>query len=199
MKILLTGFGPFKGFDTNPSALLVEALEMDDVIIRKEIFDVNRLDIESRYPSILDEFQPDFILNIGLNASSGGLNLETFAINSLKDNASFSTIKKEWGYQSQVDTSYLAEVLCNEGIPALRSDYAGSYYCNFIYFFSLEWSKNNGGDALFLHIPFTQDLASQIAFEKKIVYPSLPKEMILLGIKQILLHIRNYKNGNSIS
>jgi pyrrolidone-carboxylate peptidase len=197
MKVLVTGFGPFKDFDINPSALLVEGLEMDRVIIRKEIFDVSRADIEGRYSTILNEFQPDFILNIGLNASSGGLNLETFAINSLKDKAAFSTIKKEWGYQSKIDTSELADILCKDGIPAIRSDYAGSYYCNFIYFLSLEWCKNNGGAALFLHIPFTKDLASEISLRKKVIYPSLPKETMLKGIKKIITHLD--KNKTTVS
>jgi pyroglutamyl-peptidase len=189
MKVLVTGFGPFKDFDINPSALLVEKLEMDDIIIRKEVFDVNRVDIEERYPNILDKFQPDFILNIGLSASSGGLNLETFAINSLKDKAIFSTITQEWGYQSKLDTSELADMLCKDGIPAIRSDYAGSYYCNFIYFLSLEWCDHNKGDALFLHIPFTNDLASEISLNKKVIYPSLPTETMLKGIKKIITHL----------
>jgi pyroglutamyl-peptidase len=189
MKVLVTGFGPFKDFDINPSALLVEKLEMDDIIIRKEVFDVNRVDIEERYPNILDKFQPDFILNIGLSASSGGLNLETFAINSLKDKAIFSTITQEWGYRSKLDTSELADMLCKDGIPAIRSDYAGSYYCNFIYFLSLEWCDHNKGDALFLHIPFTNDLASEISLNKKVIYPSLPTETMLKGIKKIITHL----------
>lgn len=191
MKVLVTGFGPFGDFDINPSALLVEALEMDGIEIRKEIFDVNRLDIEIRYPRILNEFQPDFILNIGLSANSGGLNLETFAINSLKDKAAFSAIKTAWGYQSKLDTSLLADMLCENGIPAIRSDYAGSYYCNFIYFLSLEWAENNGSDALFLHIPFTQKLASEISISKKILFPSLPKKTMLKGIEKIILHLDN--------
>lgn len=189
MKVLVTGFGPFKDFDTNPSALVLKELEMDNIVIRKEIFDVNRLDIEERYSGILDEFQPDLILNIGLDASLGGLQLETFAVNSLKDKAVFSTINNTWGYQSKIDTSLLAEMLCQENIPSIRSDYAGSYYCNFIYFLSLEWCEHNGGSALFLHIPFTNNLASEISLRKKTIYPSLPKETILRGINLIIKYI----------
>lgn len=190
MKILVTGFGPFKGFDINPSTLVVEDLiYRRDIILRKEIFAVNQKDIQDRYPLILDEFQPDFILNIGLNASSGGLNLETFAINSLKDQQSFATISHQSAYQSKIDTLLLADMLCKEGIPATRSDYAGSYYCNFIYYLSLRWCRLNKGNALFLHIPFTRQLASEISIEKRIIYPSLDKEVMLKGIQKIITFI----------
>lgn len=190
MKILLTGFGPFKGFDINPSAFLVEGFEMDNIIIRKEIFSVNREDIENRYSTILNEFQPDFILNIGLSANTGGLTLETFAINSLKDQRQFSAVGNELGYQTQINTSLLADSLCKKGIPSHRSDYAGSYYCNFIYFLSLEWCKRNNGNALFLHIPFTRKLACEISLEKRIMYPSLPVNLMQEGLHEIINFVR---------
>lgn len=186
MKVLITGFGPFQGFDKNPSSILVDSFSKENIILRKEIFSVNRKDIENRYPMILKEFQPDFILNIGLNASSGGFNLETFAINSLKDNAAFSSIQSTIGFQTNIDTSALAEHLSLLGIPSVRSDYAGSYYCNFIYYLSLEWSRKNNSKALFLHIPFTTELASEWSMNKKTIHPSLPTALMLNGIGEII-------------
>ena len=141
MKVLVTGFGPFKDFDKNPSSILVNDFLKNDIIIKKEIFDVNRNDIETRYPAILESFQPDFILNIGLNANSGGFNLETFAINSLKDNSTTSKIKSEIAFQTDINTIALSDHLSLLGLPSASSDYAGSYYCNFIYYLSLEWCK----------------------------------------------------------
>lgn len=196
MKVLVTGFGPFQGHEENPSTILVNELILDDVILRKEIFDVNREDIEERYPLILNDFQPDFILNIGLNASSGGFNLETFAINSLKDKSQFSLIRQEIGYQSSIDTNALASHLNDYGIPSIRSDYAGSYYCNFIYYLSLEWCSLNKGNALFLHIPFTIELSSLISKKSKIIHPSLPKELMLEGVREI---IQFHKNNSTLA
>lgn len=191
MKVLITGFGPFKGFDKNPSSILVNDFLKNDVVIRKEIFDVNREDIETRYPAILEDFQPDFILNIGLNANSGGFNLETFAINSLKDNLTSSNIKSEIGFQTEINTTLLSDHLSLLGIPTVRSDYAGSYYCNFIYYLSLEWCKKNSSKALFLHIPFTTELAGEISLNKKVIYPSLPKQLMLNGIDEIINFIND--------
>jgi len=188
MKVLVTGFGPFQGHEENPSSILVDELIVDEIVLRKEIFSVNREDIELRYSTILNDFNPDFILNIGLNASSGGFNLETFAINSLKDNSQFSTINDNFGFQTSIDTISLSTFLSNKGIPSIRSDYAGSYYCNYIYYMSLEWCEHNKGTALFLHIPFTTELSSKISLGKKIIYPSLPKALMLKGIKEIILY-----------
>lgn len=190
MKVLITGFGPFKDFDSNPSAVLVEKFKMDGLIIRKEIFDVNQEAIEQKYPSVLDEFQPDFILNIGLSAKANGLNLETFAINSLKNELKFSKIGEQFGYKTKIDTSQLTDYLCKKGIPSCRSDYAGSYFCNFIYFLSLEWCQQNGGDALFLHIPFTSKLACEISLEKRILFSSLPEKVMSDGINEIIEYVK---------
>lgn len=193
MKVLITGFGLFKGFDSNPSAILVEGFERDDVMVRKEIFEVNREAIEGRYPAVLSEFQPDFILNIGLSASANGLNLETFAINSLKDELKFTEVGTQFGYKTQIDTTRLADYLCGKGIPSCRSDYAGSYFCNFIYYLSLEWCKRNGGNAIFLHIPFTSELACTISMEKRIMHPSLPQQTIDQGIHEIIEYVRKHQ------
>jgi len=187
MKVLITGFGPFRGFDTNPSQLVVEQFKIDSNIeLRTAIIDVNRAYVENEYPKILEDFQPDFILNIGLNAKAGGLELETFAINSLKGDQKFQNIDEGLAYQTKVDTKALSDHLCELNIPSARSDYAGSYYCNFIFYLSLKWCKKNGGDAIFLHMPLTQNLASQIRLEKNILYPSLPEETITEGIRVII-------------
>jgi pyroglutamyl-peptidase len=187
MKVLLTGFGPFKDFDTNPSGEVVRAFDMEGVVFRKEILDVNKEAILGRYPVLLDEFQPEVIINVGLNAASGTLNLETFALNSLKDDqAAFSTLEGPWGYRTSLDTQALADRLCDAGIPAVRSDHAGNYYCNFIYYLSLEWGFRNGGQALFLHMPFTTHLAAKAAKEKKRAFPSLPLATVHDGLRLIL-------------
>ncbi len=190
MKVLLTGFGPFKDFSINPSQIIVEKFEMEEVILKKKIFEVDKEAIEASYISLLDGFQPDFIINIGLNAGSGALNLETFAINSLKDKEQFSDISHPPGFRTFVDTDAISEHLCRQGIPAIRSDYAGSYYCNFIYYLSLQWCEKNQGSSLFLHIPFTTKLASDYCKEKKKAVPSLDDEIIISGIKEIIYHIK---------
>ncbi len=186
MKILLTGFGQFGDFDTNPSTLVVEAFEMPGIQIRKAFFEVNQPAIDSRYNNILDSFQPDLILNIGLNAASGAINIETFAINSLKDSNHFMDNDKEIAFKTRLDTNSISQVVCDKGIPCIRSNYAGSYYCNYIFYQSLSWCSNNGGNALFIHIPFNSRLAAEICKEKKIAYPSLPLSMLIEALTLII-------------
>lgn len=186
MKTLVTGFGPFKGFDINPSQIIVEQLN-DREDIKTVIFDVNQNAISSTYPPILEEYQPDLILNIGLQASTGVLNLETFAINSLKDQEEFQTIQEMSGFKTSINTNRLAQELCDIGIPAIRSDHAGNYYCNYIYYLSLQWCQGGKGNALFLHIPFTTKLASIYCKAKKTSFSSLNEKIILKGIDYIIL------------
>ncbi len=188
MRVLLTGFGPFSGFPTNPSQVIVDDFQMEEVVLEKKIFDVNRTAIEQGYLPLLDKFQPDFILNMGLNASSSVLNLETFAINSLKDGGFNDDWGKEAGLKTSIDTIALAGELCSNNIPALRSDHAGNYYCNFIFYHSLYWCKQNKrkGNALFLHIPFTTELASRYCHEMKKDFPSIEKHKIEQAVELII-------------
>ncbi len=187
MKVLITGFGPFLKFPINSSQKVVETLSKSYLEVRCKIFDVNRFSIEEPYKLLLKEYQPDFILNIGMNASSGALNLETFAINSLKDEEqAFSDIESQIGYRTKLNTEQLAIELCDKGIPAIRSNHAGSFYCNFIYYHSLDWCNKNGGNALFLHIPLTTKIGAEYCKTKKIDYPTLAEEKIIEAIEHII-------------
>ena len=145
------------------------------------------------YPKLLNNFQPDFILNTGLSASSGVLRLEKFAINSGHDHA--ASRGKHFGISShspdglstRLNLNELAAVLNAQGIPALRSDYAGSYLCNFVYYHSLFWCSNNRGKALFVHMPFTTEIAANLCLKTHRAYASLPQQLIEKALNEIIM------------
>ncbi len=187
MKILLTGFGAFQNFNQNPTIDLVEGFDLKNHEVKTRIFQVNRPAIEQEYLLLLEDFRPEIIINTGLHAGTGVLNLETFAINSLKENLSFSDVGgKLEGLRTSLDTDSIAKELCLAGIPALRSDYAGSYYCNFIYYKSLEWARGNNAKALFLHIPHSLRTASELVLKEGKQYASMPTEWVRTGLILIL-------------
>ncbi len=187
-KILITGFGAFKEFDINPSAILVEHFQYANAEIHKAIFQVNKEYIDKEYPKLLNELQPDGILNIGLHASTGGFQLETFALNSLKDKGVFfQNQDNNIAFKTSLDTYLLAQKLSDSGVPTLRSDHAGNYYCNYIYYLSLQYIYNkNKENALFLHIPYDRMTAAKIALQQQKIYPSLELDLMLFGLERIV-------------
>lgn len=185
---MLTGFGSFLNFDTNPTTLLLEGFPdlPNGIALHKAILEVDADYLQQEYPRLLQKTQPDLIINTGLNAAAHTLQLETFAINSLKDKEAFSTVGRPAAFQTSIDTHALAQFLCAQGIPTQRSDYAGSYYCNYVYYLSLQW----GVPSLFVHIPFFTEMMSKMILEKHKTYPSLPHKLVEKGLVTIIEVLR---------
>ena len=77
--VLLTGFEPFAGFDRNPGALIVEALDGRRIAgarIVGRVLPVDLRRIDAAIADVLARVQPDAVVALGLAASepvsSGG-------------------------------------------------------------------------------------------------------------------------------
>ncbi len=193
MKTLLTGFGPFLSHETNPTELIVrDIIAPEKVELFRKILPVNFQKIEPSYTKLLDTIQPDLILNTGLNASKGGIQLEYVALNIGADHAPkhhfFEAVpQNEPALVTQLPIDEWASQLCTRGIPTVRSNHAGTYLCNYLYYLSLNWCKQQGsGNALFVHVPYTTELASQICLNSRQVLPSLPQAMIEQALTEIM-------------
>lgn len=207
-KILLTGFKLFGKFQVNPSEIIVNNFVPNDhVQLKTMILEVDFAKALVPYTEMLSEFRPDFIINLGLSATSGVILLEHMAINKgfdhIHDRKHF-TIQTDaaapLALANQLDLTILSEQLCEKQIPVLRSNHAGSYLCNFIFYHSLQWSQQNGGDAIFVHIPFTTALASRICLGEHKAYPSLPQTKIEEAIHHIIdFYISNQQNDPIIA
>ncbi len=197
-KVLLTGFGPFADFEINPTAIIVEqllTLNIENVTIKTLILEVDFDKALPDYESLLNEFKPDLILNLGLSATTNAIKLEHVALNIGYDNYTENTENKTFfalnthaqnALITSIDTSKLATQICEKGVPCKRSNHAGTYLCNYIYFHSLQWTLLQNAKALFIHIPFTTELVSQFCLEKKQAYPSIPQALIVKAIQEII-------------
>lgn len=191
-KVLLTGFKLFDKFEVNPSEIIVQSfVSTSTVALETMVLDVDFEKVSIPYHERLEQFQPDFILNMGLSATKGVVQLERNALNCgfdhIHDKEHFVIEKEgEQALYTRLDVDTLGEKLCEKGVPTLSSNYAGAYLCNYIYYYSLKWCQQHGGDALFMHIPFTSEIASRICLQEKKAYPSLSQSVIETAINEVI-------------
>ncbi len=195
MSVLITGFQPFLHYTINPTEQIVKLLDLIEFSVHKAILPTDFKLAGSVYDELLTQHQPKIILNLGLNAKAVGLELETIAINVAKDflKAPEPIIgATEMAIKTSINTYSLSEDLRTEGIPARASNHAGDYLCNYIFYKSLQYTQAVGGQALFIHMPYTSDLAASIYSKEQNAFPSLSRELVLKGIELIVKQL--FKN-----
>lgn len=168
MKILVTGFDPFGGEKINPALEAVKGLA--DTIKGAEI---KKLEIPTVFnksaevvQKAIEEFQPDYVLNIGQAGGRYAISPERVAINvddaRIADNEGNQPIDvpiKEDGdaaYFTQLPVKAMVTAIKNAGIPGAVSNTAGTFVCNHImyqvqYMIHTNFPKIKGG---FIHVPY---------------------------------------------
>lgn len=166
LKILITGFGPFPGFDENPSETLVRNLNprVPGTEIVKEIVPTEWERSRILFDTATKIHAPNLLIHFGVGLNEGHLKLERCAKNFAADrpdasgscpSANFIDPNGPSTYQTNLPLIEIADELTNELFPAQISDDAGDYLCNYLYYLSLNYveRKANERTALFIHIP----------------------------------------------
>jgi pyroglutamyl-peptidase len=181
MKILITAFGPFEGFEVNPSQLLIE-----DLIKRKLN---SKLNIDFTYQSLpvsftyvenyIENLSKDFdlIIHIGVATNEKEIRLELCGQN-LKSGTDIDnkTFHKEYIYPEEktIYTSFpvniINDIIENNKDTVKISKDAGEYLCNFIYYKSL-YKFNDTIPVIFIHLAdiFNQPDAPELTKQTNLV------------------------------
>ena len=197
-KVLISGFKPFGGATLNPSELLVNVLERDQ-IPGVELFTVI-LPVEfDRSAEILLEkvkqIQPDLVIAFGQAEGRTAINPEKFAINlddaRIPDNSGDErkdVVIDKNGSDSYVTTlpiEMMVDAMKRAGYPADISLSAGAFVCNHIFY---KLQKTLGGSNIrsgFVHLPlvteqssefpgkFTMDLKNMVSATKAAILSAL--------------------------
>lgn len=168
MKILITGFDPFGGESLNPAWEAVK--KIPDTINGAEIKKVMIPTVFHKSAEVtekaINEFQPDYVLNIGQAGGRFELTPERVAINvddaRIPDNETNQPIDvaiKEDGaaaYFTQLPVKAMVTEIKNAGVPASVSNSAGTFVCNHImyqvqYMIDKKYPNIKAG---FIHVPF---------------------------------------------
>ena len=166
MRILITGFEPFGGSDTNITQEIISQLPAQ--VGNKEILTTCLPVSFQRAPIILQEliaqYQPDLILLLGQCPASESIRLERIAMNMMDaknpDNDGYTPseetiyLKAPLAYHSPINIKTIVHHLQEKELPAVVSNSAGLYVCNRVYYEALHLQQN----ALFVHIPKNFDI-----------------------------------------
>lgn len=168
MKILVTGFDPFGGETINPAWEAVKSLpdSINGTDIKKVEIPTVFGKAEEVTKKVINEFNPDYVLNVGQAGGRFSLSPERVAINiddaRIPDNEGNQPIDKaiqengEAAYFTQLPIKAMVESIKKSDIPAVVSNSAGTFVCNHImyqvqYMIDKERPSVKGG---FIHVPF---------------------------------------------
>ena len=159
---LLTGFGAFPGVETNPTAGIVARIAARAAAnLHAAVLPVSW----RRGPSALqqalaqatDEIgRPALLLHLGVAAGADRLRLESTAAAlarpSVDVDGELAAAAPPSG-DAEFDVPSVVAALQAIGLPATVSDDAGGYLCNAIFGLGLQWAREHGAIAAFLHVP----------------------------------------------
>lgn len=193
--ILLTGFEPFGGEQSNPSWLAAQQLDgyqLDDEvrIVSRQlscVFEKSQQELKTA----IDELKPVLVLALGQAGGRTELCFEKVAINfidaRIADNAGIQPVGEPvvaegpTAYFTTLPIKAMVNHLKQQGIPAAVSYTAGTYVCNTVFYALMHQLRHNPKvRAGFLHIPY----APEQAIGKAVA--SMPVDMVVNALKLCL-------------
>ncbi|XP_076354441.1 pyroglutamyl-peptidase 1 isoform X2 [Tachypleus tridentatus] len=161
--VVVTGFGPFRCYDVNPSWHAVKELgrigiEGVNLIVRE--IPVAYSDVQEIVPQLWQQYQPKLMIHCGVYKTRDTVQLERKGRNGyyteldIKGHTPLNNCCKEDGpevLESCIDmTSVKNDLVIKNGYFAVEiSEDTGRYLCDFIYYTSLSINSN----VAFIHVP----------------------------------------------
>ncbi|MFC4439310.1 MULTISPECIES: pyroglutamyl-peptidase I [Natrialbaceae] len=174
--ILLTGYGPFGEFETNPSSRLATRLDGAGIggagVVGVElpvVFDR----AAPRLEAAVDEHDPDVVCALGLAGGRPALSLERVGINlrdtkGVPDNEDREVVDERVAENGP--DAYFATLPCREmkaamrdaGVPTRLSTAAGTHCCNNLLYAARHLVETTDAEFRvgFIHIPFSHEQAA---------------------------------------
>jgi len=207
MKILVTGFDPFGGEETNPAIESVKRI--DENIEGAEIIKLEIPTVFHKASDVVEakikEVKPDVILSVGQAGGRYGITVERVAINEddarIEDNEGNQPIDvkiREDGapaYFASLPIKAMVEEIKKENIPASVSNSAGTFVCNHIMYQDLYLAEKYGDiKAGFIHVPF---LTEQVVDKPNTASMSL--DDIVRGLNAAIRAIVKYDDKKDLN
>ncbi len=169
MRVLVTGFEPFLQLGWNPSQEMVEVLRGrewgEGVVVRGEVLKVEYERAAARVVELMEEFEPDVVLSVGVAAKTEEIRLERVAIN-INDSIHLDNagevrrgrrivVEGPEAYFSTLPVDELRELLVVGESGVVVSNHAGAYVCNHVFYTALHHAGRMGRKPVcgFLHVP----------------------------------------------
>lgn len=173
MKVVVTGFEPFRKEKVNPSWEVCKRLaerERDNVTVTVEKLPVVYDEARRKAVELLS-IHPDVVLHLGEAGGRTHISVERVAINcdeaDIKDNKGTKRdgerieTRGEDGLFATIPIKEIVKALKKARIPAVISDSAGTFLCNHVFYGTLEHVRREGlpTRAGFIHLPYLPEQA----------------------------------------
>mgnify|MGYP001481301903 CR=1 FL=1 len=172
MKLLLTGFEPFLGFEINPTEAVVKNLDGKQIGKFTIIGKILPVDFKKGPEQLLkhmEEINPDAVISLGLAAGRTHITPERIAINCQDGEPDNNGVQLTDhpidpngpdGYFSKLPIRKIVNQLNEAGLPAEISNTAGTYLCNNVMYSMIHDLVKREKDipAGFIHIPASHEL-----------------------------------------
>lgn len=190
--ILLTGFAPFAGEDSNPSWEAVAALDGEQILGHRVVARCLPVEFGVSLQALrdaLDETAPALVICVGQAGGRAQIGLERVAINvddaRIADNAGAQPIDEAViaggpaAYFSGLPIKATLAALREAGIPAEVSQTAGTFVCNHVFYGLMHALRNvHGVRGGFIHIPYAPAQAARHPGA-----PSLPPAVVSQALR----------------
>jgi len=200
-KFLITGFEPFAGFTLNPTELIVDWIKsekLEDCQINTAVLPVNTKTVWYKLKTIIEEFCPHVVINLGLSPKRSRISLEKIAINLLdfdmedNDGNLIQDIRinenSPDAYFSNLPLKLIRKGLQENDIPAKISYSAGTYLCNQVFFNLMDYIRSQKHKILggFIHVPPVNEMNLPDKFSQFQLPLEQEYEAIKIACKTIL-------------
>jgi pyroglutamyl-peptidase len=168
MRVLLTGFGPFPGAPSNPSARLVEVLArrrrpaLAGIKLTTHVLATVYAAVDRDLPKLFAA-KPDIVLMFGLAGRRRALSVERRARNAVsvlfpdasRHRPSNGVIahRAPAARKGNAPFAQLVDAARRSALPSQLSRDAGRYLCNYAYWRALERAHHGRPLVAFVHIP----------------------------------------------
>lgn len=197
-KIVISGFKPFGGATLNPSELLINVLQRDQIPGVELFTVVLPVEFESSAEILLEkvkQIQPQLVIAFGQAEGRTAITPEKIAINMddarIPDNSGDQrrnqVIDKDGldGYFSTLPIDVMVNAMKHAGHPAEISLSAGTFVCNHIFYELQKTLRGSNIRSGFVHLPlvteqsvefpdkFTMDLEDMVSATKAAILSAL--------------------------
>lgn len=189
-KILISAFEPFDGMDMNPSQQLIENLVETD-FLKTCLLPVSFQRAFSGLKAHLDNWNPDFVICLGVARNRSVITLEKVAINwietKIADNdgdmpkGSHIYPGEDLAYFSSLPLNKMQAATLGDSFPAEISYTAGTYVCNQVMYLLLREIKGSSIQGGFIHIPMIKEMEKESKMDFEQVLRQFKKIVELLG------------------
>ncbi len=187
MNILITGFMPFGGHDTNVTKILLDNFKYENQnhMIHKVIFSTTFDTLRSELMNALVTYNPDLLIHLGEHARADAITLERVAINfddaRIPDNAGIQPIDLPIvdngvsAYFSHLPLRSIESALKDKNIPVKISYSAGAFVCNHLFYVSedIQSQRKNRIPSGFIHIPLIKEQDERALFDLETIKHAL--------------------------